>query len=192
MKGVDEDVNRFLRRLTMPEAAPLPRTKRTIDDYRRSFESRVRAHRRLVEAGQAVDERYLPSDERDDEKDVAFGVTRSGRFLSADMVTDEEGNPVEKMGLVSHSALLVAAGLAKDLDDPKPTDDFRVRGIVKARLGGRVIFWEGGHELLRQRAAVRDAIEQLLARKLIDDDAGIYGAGESVPVAQAFEIVQDW
>lgn len=169
--------------------------RRTLEEYRRGWEARRRAFRRLVQAGEAVSEGYIPSD-APHPKDVAFGVTRKKRlFLSADMVKDPEtGKPHERTGGVSHIALLYAAGLAKTPDDPRPEDDYAVRGIVKAGLGGRIIFWEDGYALTSARYApfVKRAIEKLLERGLISPDAEVYGAGEDVAVAAAEEIRRDW
>ena len=153
--------------------------------YRARFDRRMRRPAALAEG-------HLPSDLRDDLRDIAFGVTEKGIYLDASMVEAEDADIKIRRGLISHSALLVGAGLSRNLDDPKPRDDFRVRGIVKSRLGGLVIFWEGGHELLRWAPWVRTAIDNLLRRGLLRKGAAVYGAGDRVPVATAAEIARDW
>jgi hypothetical protein len=178
--------------LLAEDVRPSPR-KRTLAEYRQSWESRTRAHQRLS-TQKRLGEGYLPSDEVDYEKDVAFGITKQKRrFLSADMVTDEHGQPPKRMGTISHIGLLVAAGFAKSTDE-KPGDDYACRGIVKPKLGGRVIFWETTPELTTARLApfVKDCIEELLKRHLIQLETEVYGANEDVAVATAEEIKRDW
>lgn len=188
------DTDNLLGKLFISEdVRPVPR-KRTLEEYRRSWESRTRAHQRLAEHKKLIGEGYLPSDEVDLEKDVAFGITKKNRqFLSADMVKDEHGNPPKRMGTISHIGLLVAAGFA-DSPDSKPSDDYACRGIVKPKLGGRVIFWESTPDLTTARLApfVKDCIEELLKRGLIKLETEVYGANEDVAVATAEEIKRDW
>lgn len=174
---------------------PCEPRRRTLEEFRRSWEARTRAFRKLLEAKKAVAEGYIPSDVPHPQ-DVAFGVTKKKRlFLSADMVKDPEtGKPHERTGGISHIMLLWAGGLAKTADDPKPDDDYAVRGIVKADLGGRVIFWEETPTLTAPRYAsfVKLAVEQLLKRKLIQPETEIYGSGEDVALATAEDIVREW
>lgn len=188
------ETDRLLGKLLIEEdVRPVPR-KKTLEEYRRSWESRTRARQRLVDHKEKLGEGYLPSDEVDYEKDVAFGITKKNRmFLSADMVKDEHGNPPKKMGTISHLGLLIAAELA-DAQGSNLTDDYACRGIVKPKLGGRVIFWETTHELTTARLApfAKDCIEELLKRKLIELETEVYGSNEDVAVATAEEIKRDW
>jgi hypothetical protein len=165
-----------------------PARRVTVAASRRSYEARLAAARRLVESGSGALQGRAPSDAWHAE-DVAFGVTRSGRYLDAKMVESEDGRPI-KLGAISHSALLLAAGLSTSADDPHPIDDYVTRGIVKAGLGGCVIFWESGHELLRRYRSVRKAVDHLVARGIVRRDAEVYGCGERVPVAVVDEILQ--
>jgi hypothetical protein len=174
------------------EALKIAVTRRSLSEYLASWQSRTRAFRRRKAKGLELVEGYLPSDELDAKNDVAFGVTKKSRqFLSADMITDDAGKPPRNMGTISHLGLLTAAGLA---DGEKATDEFAVRGIVKAKLNGRVIFWEDTPTLTSPRYAsfVKACIDNLLDRNLIKQEAEVYGADEEVAVATAEEIKRDW
>lgn len=173
------------------EAAPAPPKRRTLEMYRRSWMSRV-AIRKV--AG-FLGEGNLPSDDPDPEHDVAFGITKKKHlFLSADQAKDEHGQPHKRKGMISHVAMLYAAGLAKTPDDPKPSDDYACRGIVKHRMDGKIIFWETTDQLTTARLApyVRECIDGLLQRKLITPETEVFGANEDVAVATAGDISRDW
>lgn len=109
------------------------------------------------------------------------------------MVTDPEGNtpPKTSMGMISHGQLLAMSGKSKDANDPKPTDDYVVRGIVKANLDGMIIFWESNQELLRRMPYLKQALKGLLDRSLIKDTNEIWGSNEKEMLANVFEIFQN-
>ena len=137
-----------------------------------------------------VTESYIPSDLRDS-NDVAFGVTKSGRYLDATMIDVEDGGTIN-LGSISHGALLFAAGLSQSIDDPKPTDDYVVRGIVKKKLDNDIIFWEDTDELIRRRESVKIAVEGLLKNKLVQDTNRIFGAHDDTHLALVLDVVQGW
>jgi hypothetical protein len=138
-------------------------------------------------------EAYTPADQVNKDKDIAFGVTKSMNYLDATMVTDPEGNtpPKTSMGMISHGQLLAMSGKSKDANDPKPTDDYIVRGIVKANLDGMIIFWESNQELLRRMPYLKQALKGLLDRSLIKDTNEIWGSNEKEMLANVFEIFQN-
>jgi hypothetical protein len=151
------------------------------------YESYVNV-KKLRRSRNILSEAFIPSDHHD-VNDVAFGVTKKGIYLDATMIKTDE--PIN-LGSISHSALLYAAGLSKSIDDPKPTDDYVVRGIVKRKLDGDVIFWEDVNELLRKREFVKIAIENLLKNGLIEDVTKIFGANDDEHLALAFDVAQGW
>jgi len=137
-------------------------------------------------------ETYTPADQVNKDKDVAFGVTKSMDYLDAAMVTDPEGNtpPKSSMGMISHGQLLAMSGKSKDANDPKPIDDYVVRGIVKANLNS-IIFWENNQELLRRMPYVKQALKNLFDRGLIKDTNEVWGSNEKEMLAHVFEIFQN-
>lgn len=182
----------LLEKLFLQKTAPAPRRKRTVEDFLRSWEARTRAYRLFADRKERISEGYLPSDEPDYINDVAFGILKkSHKVLSANEVRDEHGQPHKRMGTISHIAMLYAGKYASPLS-PKPSDDFAVRGIVKPKLGGRVIFWETTPELTRMPTYVRECIDELLHRKLIQPETDIYGQNEDVPVGTAEDISHNW
>ncbi len=78
------------------------------------------------------------------------------------------------------------------IDDPRPSDNYVVRGIVKKKLNDDVVFWEDVNELLHKREFVKIAIENLLNGNLIKDDAKIYGANDDEHLALAYDVMQGW
>jgi hypothetical protein len=173
-------------KLKLTETLKAFRGKITLNECKRSLINRLSTYNRLKLFSAVKCESHLPSDNRDDENDVAFGITNGSIYLDANMVTGEEAF---KKGLISHIALLIMGGLAKDENDV--SDDYAVRGIVKPKLGGIVIFWEDNDELLRKHDFVKMAISKLLSRKIIDDKTEIWGANSPVMLARAYEII-DW
>lgn len=138
-------------------------------------------------------ETYVPSDNVNRDKDIAFGITKSMDYLDTAMVTDPDGNtpPKSNMGLISHSQLLAMTGKSKNVNDPNPTDDYVVRGIVKPNLNNIVIFWENNQELLRRIPYVKQALKNLSERGLIKDTNEIWGSNEKEMLAYVFEILQN-
>ena len=158
-----------------------PENKKAPEEYLKNYLRREKVFRKL----ELNPETCLPSDHQDP-GDIAFGVTRNGVYLDATQVPG-----FENTGSISHGVLLFSAGLSSSPDDPRPSDDYIIRGIVKKKLD-RVIFWETSRELVARSKWVKIAVQKLLDHKLIKQETEIYGANENSPLAKSYEIIQDW
>ena len=111
-------------------------------------------------------------------EDIAFGILTNGIFLC---VEDHPELKNKDKGYASHGLLLQINGFTEDMHDPNPKVDYRVRGIVKAEMGGNVVFWETPEEIVEDKvkfSAVKKCLKELKRRKLIKNDTEVHGSGK--------------
>ena len=109
--------------------------------------------------------------------DIAFGLLENGTFLC---VEDYPELRNKDKGYASHGLLLQISGFSDDMHDPKPRVDYRVRGIIKAEMGGSVVFWESSEDILEDNYkfnAVKKCLKELKKRNLIKNDTTVHGSG---------------
>jgi len=141
------------------------------EEILRRFNLRKKINKRL---GKYIEALY--PDENKSKEDVAFGYLDNNNFIAA---TDFKEHLSIELGYVSHGLLLVFLGYSEDPSDPKPSHDYRIRGIVKDNMGGDVIFWETPDQLLDKTnfSYLIKCVKELKKRKLIDLTNAIHGSG---------------
>lgn len=127
-----------------------------------------------------------PNDLRAD-NDIAFGILTNGKFVSALDVSTE----IEK-GFVSHSMILYALGYAKNEHDPRPSVDYKVRGIVKEKMNNDIIFWESEKDLTQSASnwkAMQKCLEYLKSKGSIHSHNYVYASGGKAPLGKIGELI---
>jgi hypothetical protein len=147
-----------------------------------------RVQKSIIEnKGNQVESLY-PNDSHS-KNDVAFGYLKNGEIVVA---TDFQVAGGSEVGYIAHIEMLRQKGYAKSVEDPRPSVDYFVRGIVKADLDGNVVFWEQAKDLLENKnkfRAVLECLRQLKSRALIRNDNLVFGSGVSIPIGSVEELL---